>query len=96
MTSGSFRIQFKIQTDRNSSETSSNFKKNRTQIGLGGNFPAQGTQVDWVVDLGVDWGDGLPPPPRSTGESTWGSTSLVGLVHLFWLLGPVLEACDDF
>ena len=31
------------------------FKNSKqTQIGLGGNFPAQGTQVDWVVDLGVD------------------------------------------
>ena len=43
------------------------------------------------------------PPTRSTLESTWGSTWVstslvgqVGLVHLFWLLGPVLEACDDF
>ena len=43
------------------------------------------------------------PPTRSTLESTWGSTwgstslvGQVGLVHLFWLLGPVLEACDDF
>ena len=40
--------------------------QNRTQIGLGGNFPAQGTQVDWVVDLGVDWVVDLAPKPGQT------------------------------
>ena len=51
MASGSFRIQFKIQTYKNGSENKCKFQKSG-RIGQGGNFPAQGTQVDWVVDLG--------------------------------------------
>ena len=61
MTTGSFRIQFKIQTDQNSSEKPIQHSKSGL-IGQGGKIPAQGTQVDLAVDLGL---------ARSTGQSTW-------------------------
>ena len=61
MASGSFRIRFKIRTDENSSEKLIQNSKSGP-IGQGGKIPAQSTQVDLAVDLGL---------ARSTGQSTW-------------------------